>query len=235
MVSQKVYIYAFLFNTMAGSLTDLTRREFLRRTVVASAAVSAPKFIWAADQMTVTQHSRPLHVTTETPNLDEILKGVKGHVVMNEGVYSIDYDIVVNRGARLAIMPGTMVQFAPINWSYTGRINEKSSRPIHSGGMIVRGTLHAEGTEQNPITFTRTPFTELEIDILNDERMYGTDELKLKPPKNHPYTEGEIKILEGGDTRVCALDRWRGYKWRWKNILITGEIFSRIISRALCD
>ena len=62
--------------------------------------------------------------------------------IAEEGPYRITGELVVPEGVSLVIMPGTSVYFEP------------------DARMVVRGLLVAEGNENSPIRFTRTPGSE---------------------------------------------------------------------------
>lgn len=67
-----------------------------------------------------------------------------------QGTVLVDGDVVVEKGARLTILPGTSVLFLPAG-AGTDRFTE---HPHFDGSeLIVRGTVVAEGTAAAPITF----------------------------------------------------------------------------------
>ncbi len=117
------------------TLGGITRRAFLALSAVEALAASLDA---------VAQEQRVVHVNPQTENLETILKNVKTHVVMDEGVYHIGYDIFIDHGSRLTIEPGTKVIFE----------FNRPHQDIAGGGIICLGTLIADGTREKPITFT---------------------------------------------------------------------------------
>lgn len=67
-----------------------------------------------------------------------------------QGTVLVAGDVVVETGARLVILPGTRVLFLPAA-AETDRFTEHPNFP--GSELIVRGTIVAEGTAAEPITF----------------------------------------------------------------------------------
>lgn len=67
-----------------------------------------------------------------------------------QGTVLVDGDVVVGKGARLTILPGTSVLFLPAG----AGADRFTGHPHFDGSeLIVRGTVVAEGTAAAPITF----------------------------------------------------------------------------------
>jgi hypothetical protein len=95
--------------------------------------------VWAED---LTEHvDRPLAAFLDDHPMFEIDRADPVHLVLRRGSYEIDRSVLVPRGTRLTIEPGTRLEFA------AGR------------SLISYGPLVARGTADEPIRFTaRSPW-----------------------------------------------------------------------------
>jgi hypothetical protein len=84
----------------------------------------------------------------------EVNKLVIGADATWSGTVIVKGDVIVEPGATLTVMPGTVVKFARIDETSEGNMFDIDSPYYPQAELIIRGRLIARGTEKKKIVFT---------------------------------------------------------------------------------